>query len=62
MSPTKKWLLIVLVTASFLMTGFGGLRDMYGVGLFGASKEHSWNDGLFLMLAAILVAVLPDNF
>jgi hypothetical protein len=62
MSPTKKWLLIVLVTASFLMTGFGGLRDMYGVSLFGASKEHSWNDGLFLMLAAILVAVLPDNF
>jgi proteasome assembly chaperone (PAC2) family protein len=62
MSPTKKWLLIVLVTASFLMTGFGGLRDMYGVSLFGASKEHSWNDGMFLMLAAILVAVLPDNF
>jgi hypothetical protein len=57
MSPTKKWLLIVLVTASFLMTGFGGLRDMFGISLFGASKEHSWNDGIFLMLAAILVAL-----
>jgi hypothetical protein len=44
------------------MTGFGGLRDMFGISLFGASKEHSWNDGIFLMLAAILVAVLPDNF
>ncbi len=54
----KKWLLIVLVTMSFLMTGFGGLRDMFGISLFGASKEHSWNDGIFLMLTAILVAIL----
>ena len=58
MTPTKKWLLIVLVTLSFLMTGFGGLRDMFGITLFGASKEHSWNDGIFLMLTAILVAIL----
>jgi hypothetical protein len=58
MTPLKKGLLIVLVVMSFLMTGVGGLRDMFGIGLFGASKEHTWNDGIFLMLTAILVALV----
>ena len=59
MTPLKKWLLVVLVGMAFVMTGFGGLRDMFGINLFGASKEHSWNDGIFLMLTALLVAGLP---
>lgn len=59
MSTLKKWLLIFLVTVAFLVTGLGGLQDMIGVRLpMYFSKEHGWNDGIFLMLTAILVALV----
>lgn len=57
MSTLKKWLLIFLVGMAFLVTGLGGLQDMLGIRLT-VSKEHGWNDGIFLMLAAILVAIV----
>jgi hypothetical protein len=57
MSPLKKWILIVLVVAAFLATGLGGLQDMVGVQLV-VTKQHGWNDGIFLMLAAILAALV----
>jgi len=57
MSRTKTYLLIVLVVLAVLANASGGLRDMFGISVFGASKEHGWADGLFLMLAAILVSV-----
>jgi len=56
MSPLKKWLLIALVVAAFAVTGLGGLQDMLGIRLL-VSREHGWNDGIFLMLTAILVAI-----
>jgi hypothetical protein len=56
MSTLKKWLLIGLVVAAFLATGLGGLQDMLGVQLI-VTKQHGWNDGIFLMLTAILVAL-----
>ena len=56
MSPLKKWLLIALVVAAFFVTGLGGLQDMLGIRLV-VSREHGWNDGIFLMLTAILVAL-----
>ena len=58
MTPLKKYLLTFLVVVAALATGFGGLRDMFGISLFGLSKEHAWNDGIFLMLLAILVAIV----
>ena len=57
MSLLKTWLLIFLVVAAFLATGFGGIQDMLGV-RFPVTKEHSWNDGTFLILVAILVAIV----
>lgn len=57
MSPLKKWLLIALVVTAFFATGLGGLQDMLGIQL-PMSREHGWNDGIFLMLTAILVAVV----
>lgn len=57
MTPLKKWLLIALVVAAFLATGLGGLQDMLGVQLV-MTKQHGWNDGIFLMLTAILVALV----
>jgi hypothetical protein len=56
MSPLKKWLLIILVTAAFFATGLGGLQDMLGSEWI-VTKQHGWNDGIFLMLTAILVAI-----
>lgn len=56
MSPLKKWLLVFLVVAAFLATGLGGLQDMLGIQLV-VTKQHGWNDGIFLMLTAILVAL-----
>ncbi len=57
MSTLKKWLLIFLVVAAFVATGLGGLQDMLGVQLV-VTKQHGWNDGIFLMLTAILVALV----
>ena len=57
MSTLKKFLLGLLVVLAGLSTGIGGLRDMLG-GPALISKEHGWNDGLFLMLLAILVALV----
>ena len=57
MSPLKKTLLIFLVVMAFLATGLGGVQDMLGIRL-AVTKEHGWNDGIFLMLAAILVALV----
>ncbi len=57
MSALKQLLLVGLVVAAFLATGLGGLQDMLGVRLM-VTKEHGWNDGIFLMLTAILVAIV----
>lgn len=58
MSRLKFWLLVFLVSMAFVVTGLGGLQDMLGVRLpLAFSKEHGWNDGIFLMLTAILVAI-----
>jgi hypothetical protein len=56
MSRLKFWVLVFLVTMAFLATGLGGLQDMLGIQL-PMSKEHGWNDGIFLILVAILVAL-----
>lgn len=58
MTRTKTYLLIALVVLAVLANASGGLRDMFGISMFGASKEHGWADGLFLMLGAILVALV----
>ena len=57
MSTLKKYLLLFLVVMAFLATGLGGLQDMLGIQLV-VTKQHGWNDGIFLMLTAILVALV----
>lgn len=57
MSTLKKVLLLFLVITAFFVTGLGGLQDMLGIRLI-VSREHGWNDGIFLMLTAILVALV----
>lgn len=57
MTRTKKGLILALVVLAVLANASGGLQDLFGISVLGASKEHGWADGLFLMLAAILVSV-----
>jgi hypothetical protein len=57
MSPLKKALLVFLVVMAFVATGLGGLQDFFGIKLV-MSREHGWNDGIFLILVAILVALV----
>lgn len=58
MSRTKQYLLVALVVLSFVLTGFGGLQDIFGLRGMYVSKEHAWNDGQMLMMLAILVAIV----
>jgi hypothetical protein len=57
MSRTKTYVILALVVLAVLANASGGLRDVFGISVFGTSKEHGWADGLFLLVAAILVAV-----
>ena len=57
MTPLKKWLLIGLVVLAFIMTSAGGLQDMLGISMWRVTPAHAWNDGQFMLLLAILVAV-----
>jgi hypothetical protein len=48
-----------LVATSFVSTGLGGWVDLTGSSLI-ITREHAWNDGLFVLLVAIfIVLVLP---
>jgi hypothetical protein len=53
----KKWILIGLAVVALIQTGIGGLRDMFGISIFGISSEHGWNDATILLLLAILIAI-----
>lgn len=48
---------IVLLVAAVLMTGLGGMLDMVKND-FRITREHSWNDGLFLVVVAIALLLL----
>jgi hypothetical protein len=57
MSQLKKWLVIILVVTSLLMTGAGGIMDMLGLSGMKLSSAHAWNDGMYLLVLAIFVMV-----
>lgn len=57
MSSTKQGLLALLVIAALIQAGLGGLRDMFGLSVFGMSAQHGWHDAIILLLLAILVAI-----
>jgi hypothetical protein len=42
---------------AFIMTSAGGLQDMLGISMWRVTPAHAWNDGQFMLLLAILVAV-----
>jgi hypothetical protein len=48
---------IVLILVAVLMTGLGGILDIIQND-FRITREHSWNDGLFLIGLAIALLLL----
>jgi hypothetical protein len=57
MSPFKQGVILVLVVLAILMSGLGGLRDVFGLGVLSMSSQHGWSDAQFLILLAILAAL-----
>ena len=51
---TQKVIAAMLIIIAFVLTGFGGLRDMLSSD-YRITKEHAWNDASFLVLVAIAV-------
>jgi hypothetical protein len=49
-------LLWILVLFALLATGIGGAIDLVENGRL--TKEHMWNDGLFIILLAIFLALV----
>jgi len=49
-------LLWILVLIALVATGLGGALDMIENGSI--TKEHAWNDGLFMILLAIFLALV----
>ena len=49
-------LLWILILFALVATGIGGALDMIENGSI--TKEHMWNDGLFMMLLAIFLALV----
>jgi len=46
-----------MIGIALFMTGVGGLLDIVKSN-YKISKEHAWNDGMFLVLVAIAVLLL----
>lgn len=57
MSAFKQSLIVALVVLAILMSGLGGLRDVFGLGVLSMSSQHGWADAQFLVLLAILAAL-----
>ncbi len=56
----KKELTLLAIIAFFLAlisTGLGGWADMFGMN-FVVTKQHAWNDGIFMILVAIFLLAL----
>lgn len=53
-------LISVLVIVALLMQGLGGWMNLTGKEstVVRITSEHAWNDGMFLLVLAILIAIL----
>ncbi len=54
--------IFLLVVLALLLQGTGGILDIVSggqsSGVFRITSQHAWNDGVFLLLIAILLAVV----
>ena len=54
-----RFLLWIVGLVALIATGLGGALDIIEKGSI--TKEHAWNDGLFLMLFAIFLSVVTKS-
>lgn len=55
-------IIIILTIIALVLTGIGGWLDLTDSQLsLHFTSQHAWNDGLFLMLVAILLAILYSS-
>lgn len=50
-------LAVIAFFVSLILTALGGWADLLGTP-FTISKQHAWNDGIFMMLIAIFLLLL----
>ncbi len=48
---------ILCIVVALIATGMGGWSDMLGRSFY-ISKQHAWNDGIFMVLLAIFFLLL----
>jgi hypothetical protein len=51
---------VMLLAVAFILTGFAGLMDM-SYNEFQITRQHAWNDGIFLGLVAIAVLMFDKK-
>jgi cytochrome b561 len=52
------WIAILIAILAVIFTGMGGLLDSWKGSRFEITKQHAWNDGIFLMLLAIFIVIV----
>ncbi len=54
-----KQVAILLLLIAAVLTGIGGWLDMYGGdAVLHFTKQHAWNDGLFLAIVAVFLLLV----
>ena len=51
---TLRYAAVIAFLMSLVLTGIGGVSNMLGRAIV-FTEQHAWNDGLFLMMAAIFL-------
>jgi hypothetical protein len=51
---------LVLMFVATVLTGFGGTLDMYAHE-FRITRQHMWNDGVFMAIASVFVLLWDMN-
>lgn len=55
-------IILILTIIAFILTGVGGWLDLTNTELpLHFTREHAWNDAIFLLLVAILLAILYSS-
>jgi hypothetical protein len=49
---------VLLLVVAVAMTGLGGWMDILGLQKVAVSREHAWNDAIFLVLLVIALQLI----
>jgi hypothetical protein len=49
---------VILLVVAVAMTGLGGWMDLFGLRGVTVTREHAWNDAIFLVLVVIALQMI----